>query len=653
MGNQVLATQSEACTGVQHMSGELTPVPSGADKTDTFQYFQQTVQSELDKAAKAAGKPAAKFDLSKAQVFNRAKGDGSFELTYSDEGLDFFCGAQVNWKSHEILIRSGKISEGKKESESGRTPGKPVAGKWIDDACTATEKLAGKDELVEADEQGKPQPALCKNGVGDPRLEGIDKYESVKEYEKQCRAIFDDFGRQKFGIKLGDRFDLKRARLVNPFLGDGTYSILFENRANNFFCEGVVDSNTHNLMVQYGGIRELENEEGTLSKAIPMTDACTMTKDLLGKEELVKGEQCVDRSATERGQESKINLVWNGFLAVSALWGGWKMYRKFSAMPRVGALFRLPLVRNLGWGAFTYLGYDAIASNWVPPEHWARKYGSPIAGGIGLAAPEVIRATGLATRLSSIPAVSRLSPIASRATLGLALVWGMNKAFEWGIGSDYKASIYKRVTDQVYDKHVYELDGWDFLVLPLALKGIRASSRFIAPDAMNWAVSKDNDDLVNKVIQEDKDYSEQGEQFMREIMPQFLFAPEQSDRDALIAMLRKPAEMPFTDIPKLVAFKKDGASGLRAAYPNMSDEDVELFARKAYVYQIQDVAKNLVFIDQELNGWAREVFNSDGTLKGDEESLKKIQERWPNPYLKKAELNSHDLELSDSLSHYG
>ncbi|MCE9626244.1 MAG: hypothetical protein K8R69_12475 [Deltaproteobacteria bacterium] len=54
-----------------------------------------------------------------------------------------------------------------------------------------------------------------------------------------------------------------------------------------------------------------------------------------------------------------------------------------------------------------------------------------------------------------------------------------------------------------------------------------------------------------------------------------------------------------------------------------------------------------------MNDWAREIFNSDGTLKEGEDALKKLKDRWPPVFIKKAELNSHDLELSDSMSHYG
>ncbi|MFO1463122.1 MAG: hypothetical protein U1F66_05050 [bacterium] len=636
------------------MSGEIKPVPTGAESTETFQYFQQTVQRKLDEASKAAGKPAAKFDLSKAQVWNRVNGDGSFELVYNDESLDFFCGAQVNWKSHEILIRSGKISQAKEAVAKGQLPGKPAGGKRLNDACTATEKLAGKEEMLEVDEKGKEQPALCKDGVGDPRLEGASKYDSIKEFEKQCKTLFDDYGRRKWNEKgMARYFDLNRARLLNPYVGDGEYSVLFDDRVHNFFCEGVVNSNSHTMVMRSGGTLELENEEGDVGNVIGMTDACTMTKGLFGKDELFKGEECKDRTKSERNGESWVSLGWHGFLTVSALLGSYRLYRKLSLMPRVAGFFRLPFVRNLGWGALTYVGYDAIASNFVDKDHWARKYGSPVAGGLGLAAPEIARATGLATRLSSIPAVSRVAPIASRATIGLALVWGMNKAFQWGIGSDYEASVNQRVTDQIYDKHVYKLDGWDILVLPLAVKGMRAGSRLLAPDAMNWAVAVDNKDLKQKVYDDDKGYSEKGEELMREVMPNFLFAEKAEDREALLAMLRKPTELSVADIPKSVTFFSQGAEGLKKAYPEMSDDDIELFARKALVFKIQEVAKNLVFIEQPLNDWAREVFNSDGTLKGDEESLKKIKDRWPYNGPKKASLDSHDLELSQSLSKYG
>lgn len=641
--------------GGTEMSGPIKAVPTGAEQTQSFQFFRDTVQAELDKAAKASGKAPVKFDLEKAKVWNRVDGDGSFELVYNDESLDFFCGAQVNWRSHEMLIRSGKISKAKEEAAQGKLPGKPVAGKWMDDACTATEKLAGKEEMTATDAQGKSAPLACQDGVGDPKLSGADKYLSIQEFEKQCKGLFDDYGRRKFGEKMGDRFDLKRTRLFNPFPGDGNYSVIFENQANNFFCEGMVDSSMHTMLVRSGSISDMVNDKGELGTPIPMNDACSMTTGLLGKDELIDPDKCKDVTAGERSQHNYISYAWHGFLTGSAVWGGVKLYRKLAAMPRMQALFRLPFVRNLGWGALTYLGYDTIASNFVKEDHWARKYGSPIAGGLGVAAPEIARATGLATRLSSIPAVSRVAPIASRATIGLAAVWAMNKAFQWGIGSDYEASVNRRVTDQIYDKHVYELDGWDFLVIPLAVKGLRAGSRLLAPDAMEWAVTKDNEDLKAKVYQEDKESSEKGEEFFRELLPHFLHAENTADRDAFLELLRKPQEFSLGEVHKATLFLTQGADGLKASYPNMSEEEVELFARKAFAYKVQECAKFLVFVEQPVNDWARELFNADGTLKSGEDAVKKLQDRWPRPSSlpKKASLDSHDIELSESMSKYG
>lgn len=646
------------------MTGPSKPVPAGAEQIQSFQFFRDTVQSELDKAAKQAGKPAVKFDVSKAEIHNRINGDGSFSIIYKDTALDFSCTALLNWKSQELLIRKGSASK--------PGVGTPVAGKRIDDACSATEKLAGKEELSTPDGKGKDIPLTCQDGVSDPRLVGADKYTSIQEFEKQCKSLFDDYGRQKFGRKMGDRFDLNRTRIYNATPGDGNYSLLFEDRIDDFFCQGDVEPSLHGMAVRSGsifkivkdnqkdGLRLDDDLETILSKydgqgtVLPMNDACSMTTGLLGKDELLDPTTCKDATAGERQQQNWLSLGFHGVMTGLMVWQGFKLYRKLSAMPRMQALFRLPIIRNLGWGALTYLGYDTIASNFVKEDHWARKYGSPIAGGAGLVAPEVIRATGLASRLSTIPLASRVAPIASRATIGLAAVWVMNKGFQWGVGSDYEASVNRRVTDQIYDKHVYELDGWDFFVLPLAVKGLRAGSRFLAPDAIEWAVMKDNADLKEMVYTEDKDNSEKGEAYMREVLPLFLHAENAVDRDAFVALLRKAPELSFADVTKASVFFTQGAEGLKKVYPEMNEEEIELFARKALAYQVQETAKFLVFVEQGVNDWAREVFNADGTLKEGEDAVKKLKERWPAPALpKKASLDSHDIELSQTLSKYG
>ena len=245
--------------------------------------------------------------------------------------------------------------------------------------------------------------------------------------------------------------------------------------------------------------------------------------------------------------------------------------------------------------------------------------------------------------------------------MGLAAVWATNALWSHFNGnSDYQTSVNKRVTDAIYDKHVYELDGWDFLVLPLALKGVRAGARFLAPDMMESAVSNDNKAVEDAVFKEDKDNSEQIEEMMRQTLPIFLHAENAEDRDALLKALRSPISLSLPEeIKARILFKKEedggGPEALQKTF-NMTENEVDAFARKAIAARIQDGAKFLVYCDQPLNDWARQLFNADGTLKEGQEVYEKLRDRWPAPAgVKHADntITNENLEIAQSLAHYG
>src|SRR5262249_2094874 len=280
----------------------------------------------------------------------------------------------------------------------------------------------------------------------DSRMVGADKYLTVQNYSKQCQELLDQFSRQKYGLKLGNRFDLKNVRIVNEIPGDGFYDLLFENHANNFFCEGQVDSSARRMVVVAGSLKDKDKAEPTTM--LEMKDTCSMTSGLLGKDELVKGDECKDITGNELTWKHGITGLFSTYVMYVGIKQGWKLYNKLAVSPRFLGFARLPVIRNLGWGAFTYLGYDAIASNFFPEDHPARKYGKWIAGGTGVAAaeilPKVLARSALASRLAAAPIVSRLGlrAIGSRATLGLAAVWATNALWsQFNGNSDYQTSV--------------------------------------------------------------------------------------------------------------------------------------------------------------------------------------------------------------------
>src|SRR5262249_17289887 len=234
------------------MSGETKPVPSGAETLSSFQLYQDTCQGELDRLSKDSKQPMGPLDPKQVVVFNRVPGDGSFELLYQEPRKDFSCSAQVLWSSHELLVRGGRLSN--------RTS-YPLMGTTIPDACAMTEKLAGPEEFA---------GQSCQEDVSDARLNGSERFTSVQEFSKGCQELYDRYANDKLHQSLTDRFDLKRTRIINPILGEGMYSLRFESHANNFFCEGDVDSSAHTMLLRSGTIAELDSAEPT--NVIEMTD---------------------------------------------------------------------------------------------------------------------------------------------------------------------------------------------------------------------------------------------------------------------------------------------------------------------------------------------------------------------------------------------
>ncbi|MCC6272670.1 MAG: hypothetical protein IT572_04325 [Deltaproteobacteria bacterium] len=64
----------------------------------------------------------------------------------------------------------------------------------------------------------------------------------------------------------------------------------------------------------------------------------------------------------------------------------------------------------------------------------------------------------------------------------------------------------------------------------------------------------------------------------------------------------------------------------------ISDQELERLHYKYFVKQLQTSPKSLVFIDQDMNDWVREVFRSDGSLKGSQ-SVEPLKQHFLLPTL--------------------
>lgn len=610
------------------MTGPFKSVPAGADQLSSFQIFRNTCQSELDRRVQANSGAPTSFDTSKATVFNRGAGDGRVELLYEDRANDFFCGGQWLWPSHELLIRSGKISD-----RSSR----PIGGGWIEDACATTQLLAGVEEF-----DGLP----CNDSHANPISEAAGKFSSIRQFETGCRTLL-----ASRGSDIADFFSLKQSRLDNPVPGDAAYSLLFESRAKNIFCAGDIDVSSHQMFLRSGKLSEFDSAQP--STVIEMTDACSLTRELAGEKELLNPD-CKDMTSRERRQVSYLTYGFYGVANILAILASYRLGKRILASQAFTQLRGLPLVRNLGYGLLGYAAFDQAAGLFFDADHPVRHYGKWVAGGIGVVAPEIAARSALGQRLASTAIGGRLAPIGSRLTWGLAAVWALDMGIRhFAVGSDYEASINSRVTDQVYhDDGLYDW-GWKKIINPLSwLNKSRRVFRAVAPSAMEWAVADlDNDDLKKKMYAEDLATSKELTGMIQEIIPPFLHSEHWEDVNEAIVLLRdqKIVLNPIEQVQE-TQLSQGGVEGLKQLYPYMSEEDVEHFCRKVLLKRVQEAASFLVYVDQHENDWAREIFNQDGTLKGEADAngqypYEKLKNRWAAPKAEKVEVISEAYDM--------
>ncbi|HKY62047.1 MAG TPA: hypothetical protein VJR29_01380 [bacterium] len=607
------------------MSGEFKPVPAGAADLKSYQLYTEVCRGELQKVA-----PGATWDPSKAQVFNRSDGDGRFEVLYQDNEKNFTCAGQWLWPSQELLVRSGPIGQ---KTE-------PLAGSRIPDACRSTETMVGTEEF---------KGAVCREGE-DPLLQKVADRESVRKFGEFCSAKLQAWGHSRFAASLGHVFDLKQSRVDNSVAGDGFYNLVFESRANQFVCEGTVDAGARQMFLRSGSPKQLNDGGATDAMVFSMTDACSLTTELFGPDEI--GE-CKDQSERDRSIQDYVGSGVQVFLGVSGAYGSYRLASRIWKMRAVAFLRGLPLVRNLFPGLLAGEAFDTVAGMFVDEDHALRRYGRPIATVAGMALPELALRTSIGQRLVASTFGARALPWASRLTWGLAAVgifdWVGKKILAY---SDYEKSVKSRVTDRVYtDDGVYEWEWWDLIPAHLALKGLRRGCRALAPNMMESAVSWDNEDVEAQIRAEDQQNAVQADDFMAKTLPAFLHSDNREDINEAIVLLRDGViELSDEEERWAEVLQEDGYADMRADFPQMNDEQAERFTRKFLMKRVQEAAAYLIFVPGAENEWVGELFNKDGTLKSEADSeglypYQRLQKRWAKPEAEKTSITSEAFEI--------
>ncbi len=167
--------------------------------------------------------------------------------------------------------------------------------------------------------------------------------------------------------------------------------------------------------------------------------------------------------------------------------------------------------------------------------------------------------------------------------------------------SDYEESVHRRVYDLV------EEAGTGFFLF----NWIRAGCHALAPTAYAAAVTNDNDEVKQKILSEDREFSikvrDQIKSVLQSLVDQNI--PLESIESGLMR------EYPFewnSALHDTLVLADPIAAKKEYEY---SDEELESKVERAIFEGVQEQIKILRFIDQPVNEWSRNNFLEDGRLK--------------------------------------
>ncbi len=317
------------------MAGAPKPIPSDAAKYDSIQEFQKICSEQIPD-----------FQLSEVQVHNRVDGDGAFELVYNHPDKDQFCQAKVLWPTHDMTVIYGR-HQLKKMAIAGYVE--------MNDTCKLTKGLAGEEEL---------QGASCDDEWLDPRLKGkAEKHPDLKTFLEEANKRYREYLKTN-GKDPNQKIELNRVLIVNDYdgdgqadVGDGEYHLVFFSKVNNFFVDAHLNTTGEQLMTFRSGSLEEAGSKGP-DAALHATGACTMTRDLLGEEELLG--PCNDHTAGEQMWEAGTGGAIAAAFGIDLLWG-------------MGSTVHGLAVKRLGlWGALKAARFPVshFITQWTAVKPW-------------------------------------------------------------------------------------------------------------------------------------------------------------------------------------------------------------------------------------------------------------------------------------------
>jgi len=341
---------------------------------------------------------------------------------------------------------------------------------------------------------------------------------------------------------------------------------------------------------------------------------------------ILQGSKLAGQELVEVGVKTGGSLssaMWEGVLEK---WG-WRSAAgafswKAAAWSFSSGLVRVPLnmLRTMGPGYLSATLYDRVAGIWLKPDNPVRKWGSFVA----FFAPDLLRLGLGSSRIAASPflkgAGSLFTKVGNRLLAISILNYGIKRLV---VDDDYQTWVNRRVTDQVYDKYVYSLKPYDWYEMPLAapIAGIRASARFLAPDAIEWAVGGDHSDIRSQILAEDMANSVKITQGLDDLLPKLMALPsfyQVSEAASYTKLDFSALETKVTLTPKEEELlKKMGQTDSELpdeAFAGMDASQKDSALLRIQLHQIQQGGSYLVAVHQKENLWARDFFNDDGTL---------------------------------------
>ncbi len=290
--------------------------------------------------------------------------------------------------------------------------------------------------------------------------------------------------------------------------------------------------------------------------------------------------------------------------------------------------------KTIGAAFLSAFIYDqSAAAVGIETDDTLRSVGTPVVGlttlGV-LAAHEMRQGAGVGAESALSRSIGTRFPaikVAPRVHNGLVAVALLDLGVDFFlVGDDYDRHINHRATDAAYASDSQELAAlakygfWGRVAEDLGetLMALRRTARWLAPEAIEWAVSAGNPQFEEALRHQDREACLKARQNLRDVLLP-LAAMQNSEASFDFSFLYSKAE----PVSKLFvqSLSSLGEAKTQKAF-GLSDEAMAARLRQLALQNFQEAVAILHVIEIDTNDWARRFFKSDGALRyGQENAL--------------------------------